>query len=309
MQWNLDQLSAFVAVCEHGSFSAAARDLRRVQSAVSQAVALLEDDLGVRLFERSGGRLPKPTAAGETLLHEAREVLRQCQRLERRALALGGGEEQHLRLVLDEAFTCSSLAGALVDLAERFAFLELTLAYGTQGDISGWVSAGQADLGVLFQQEHTPAGLEQAALGEMPLVLVCGQQHPLAQLEQVDRRALAAHRQLLIAARTSLQPPSAAPAQPRHELERLSPTVWRADSFYAIAELAMSGLGWAVIPRDVAHYPMYRERLVELRGELPAYPSLGVELVWRRDRPLGPAAQFLRSALARTFSQDGWARA
>ncbi|EMV9186451.1 LysR family transcriptional regulator, partial [Escherichia coli] len=47
MQWNLDQLRLFVSVADQSSFSAAARQLQRVQSAVSSSIALLESDLGV----------------------------------------------------------------------------------------------------------------------------------------------------------------------------------------------------------------------------------------------------------------------
>ena len=50
----INQLRTFVAVCDEGSFSGAARHLRRAQSAVSHAVAALEDALRVELFERLG---------------------------------------------------------------------------------------------------------------------------------------------------------------------------------------------------------------------------------------------------------------
>jgi DNA-binding transcriptional LysR family regulator len=64
MQWNLEQLRLFVSVAEQRSFSAVARDQRKAQSAVSSAIALLEEDLGVSLFDRSSGRQPKLTEAG-----------------------------------------------------------------------------------------------------------------------------------------------------------------------------------------------------------------------------------------------------
>lgn len=101
MQWNLEQIRLFVSVAERQSFSAAARELKRVQSAVSNGIALLEADLGVTLFERSSGRQPRLTDEGRVLLAEAREVLRQCERLQGRALGLARGEPR-LRLAQDE---------------------------------------------------------------------------------------------------------------------------------------------------------------------------------------------------------------
>ncbi len=103
MQWNLEQLRLFVGVAELRSFSAVARQQRKAQSAISSAIAQLEDDLGVSLFERSSGRQPRLTEAGSALLQEAREILRQCDRLNGRALALMRGQEARLRLAQDEA--------------------------------------------------------------------------------------------------------------------------------------------------------------------------------------------------------------
>ena len=67
---SFEQLEAFVAAAEQGSFSAAGRSLRKAQSAVSTQVANLEADLGVTLFSRVG-RNPVLTAAGDRLLREA----------------------------------------------------------------------------------------------------------------------------------------------------------------------------------------------------------------------------------------------
>ncbi len=58
MHWDLDQLRQFVATADGGSISAAARNLGKAQSAVSTAIALLEADLGVMLFDRSGRAKP-----------------------------------------------------------------------------------------------------------------------------------------------------------------------------------------------------------------------------------------------------------
>ena len=79
--------------------------------------------------------------------------------------------------------------------------------------------------------------------------------------------------------------------------EQISPLVWRADSFYAMAELLMRDLGWAWLPRHVAQYPAYQPLLVELASDWTP-PPLVVELVWRRDEPLGPAAQWLGECFA-----------
>ena len=71
---SLDQLRVLVVAAEEGSFSAAARRLDRVQSAVTYSIQQLEQQLGIEVFDRSGYR-PRLNAAGESILEDARIIL------------------------------------------------------------------------------------------------------------------------------------------------------------------------------------------------------------------------------------------
>jgi DNA-binding transcriptional LysR family regulator len=64
-----------------------------------------------------------------------------------------------------------------------------------------------------------------------------------------------------------------------------------------MAEWLVRGLGWAWLPRHVVQYPAYQDLMVELASEWTP-PALVVELVWRRDEPLGPAARWLAERFA-----------
>src|ERR1035438_2126388 len=75
----INQLRAFVAVCDQGSFSGAARELNRAQSAISHAIKALESAFDVELFERNT-RKATLTAAGRSLLPDARAVMRRALR-------------------------------------------------------------------------------------------------------------------------------------------------------------------------------------------------------------------------------------
>ena len=76
----LEQLRIFIAVAEHRSYSAAARDLFVSHSTTSRAVSDLETELGVALFERNN-RITGLTKAGESLLRDARELLENAEQL------------------------------------------------------------------------------------------------------------------------------------------------------------------------------------------------------------------------------------
>lgn len=288
MNWNLEQLRLFISVAEHRSFSAVARQTRRAQSAVSNAIALLESDLGLQLFDRSSGRQPRLTRAGATLLEEARAVLQQCEHLQGRAMGLVRGEEARLRLAQDEAMPYQPVLASLEALAGAFPLLEVQLASGAQGDVARKLLQRQADLGLLFHHEQMPDALERQRLGTIEMVTVCGATHPLAAASRVERRSLSCHRQLMMTAQGSQYPGD----------EQISPLVWRADSFYVMAELVIRGLGWAWLPRHVAQYPTYQGHLQELRSNWTP-PPLVVELVRRRDDALGPAANWLADCLSR----------
>lgn len=101
---SLDQLRTFVAAVDEGSFSAAARKLNRVQSAVSGWVNSLEEQIGVVLFDRSG-RYPKLTAEGMLLLADARNIVAGVDTLKARAKLMASGLEPELSVVVDVFFS------------------------------------------------------------------------------------------------------------------------------------------------------------------------------------------------------------
>lgn len=291
MRWSLDQLESLVAAAEKGSFSSAARHLDKAQSAVSTAIAHLELDLGCPLFDRRG-RLPRLTPAGEAVLHEARAVLRQCQRLEARAASIVQGEEAHLVTAIDEALVeMPPVDETLEALAHHFPALQLTLLYGSQGDIAGWVEDGTADLGILLRQQGQGSLLDGVRIAQLQQVLVVGCDHALAQLSTPAVSDLAGHRQLMIASRTL-----------GDAVRPLGAQFWRLNSFYSMGELATRGLGWAMIPQHIAHYPPFQDRLATLDSEaLGIAPVVEVETISRRDRAQGPIARWLRHALGERF--------
>ncbi len=213
VQWNLEQMRLFVSVAEQRSFSAVARGQRKAQSAVSNGIALLEADLGVSLFERSSGRQPRLTEAGAVLLEEAREVLRQCERLNGRALSLMRGEEARLRLAQDEAMLYQPVLDSLDALAGKFPNLEVQLSSAAQGDVARKLVERKADLGLLFYHDQIPEALERRVVGSVEMVTVCGRNHPLATQGFVDCQRLAQFRQLLMSTQTSGIPAARPPAR------------------------------------------------------------------------------------------------
>ncbi|MEO9383602.1 LysR family transcriptional regulator [Chromobacterium phragmitis] len=114
----LEQWQVLQAIVEAGGFAQAAEKLHRSQSAVSYAVARLQEQLGVALLRQEGRRM-RLTAEGEVLLREAEELLRHADRLERRAGSLARGWEPELTVALDSLLPAEVVLAACGDFADH----------------------------------------------------------------------------------------------------------------------------------------------------------------------------------------------
>ncbi|MDZ7858871.1 LysR family transcriptional regulator [Sphaerotilus sp.] len=122
----LDQLRVLVAIEDTGSFSAAGRRLRRVQSAISHTVQTLEEAQGLLLFDRSS-RTPRFTEAGRALAAQARQVLRQAEVFERTAQAIAAGLEPELPIAIDSFVPTPPVIRSFAGLQAQHPDLAVTL--------------------------------------------------------------------------------------------------------------------------------------------------------------------------------------
>jgi DNA-binding transcriptional LysR family regulator len=303
----LDQLRLFLAVVETGSFRAAAARLLRVQSAVSQGIANLEAELGVRLFDRSGYR-PTLTPAGQALLADARTILLKVDFLRARARGLGEGVELRLGIVVDTLYPLASLGAALRELHATYPSVEVHVALSPLGGPLAALRERRCTLGIMVGEDFPDPRIEQEALAPVPVVTVAAADHPLAARGRLGRplggAELAEHLQIV------LEDPT--PLSAGRDFGVLSPRTWRVSDQAAKQALILAGLGWGRLPVwSVSRH------LAE--GRLVAIPAAGVGregershyayLAHRTDEPLGPAAQVLRQALLRRAdAEHRWRR-
>src|SRR5579863_5114788 len=200
----LDQLRVLVAVTEAGSFSAAARRLGRVQSAISQAIQSLETTLAIKLFDRSG-RTPVLTDAGRVLLADARHLLRGAESLRARAESIAAGVEPELTLAVDAVFPNAVLMASLKELSLAFPQLPVTVFTEGLGGTEQRLRDGVARLGIYPPVRGIAADLEAEFLAAIPMVPVVAAGHPLtAALSPITREELEQHVQLVLTDRTQL---------------------------------------------------------------------------------------------------------
>lgn len=290
MSVELEQLEAFMASADHGSFSAAARYLRKAQSAVSVLVSSLEDDLDVKLFSRAT-RNPVLTEAGSRLLPEARLMLARREHLVSVARNFGDHVESRLVVAIDELYPEPAIATLFASFAQAFPHVELELKFPSSTAISGLVLEGRADLGVMWRAEQMPDELGFHTIGWVPLVLVCGREHPLAHTA-VSWEDLRSFRQIMARKHSD--------TAESHRL-RVGAEVWWVESHWVILQILTRGIGWAFIPEHILKdSPLAPELVIpKLQFDEGAHP-VALELIWNKRRRQGPAAQWLQERFAKS---------
>src|SRR3989344_3985703 len=289
MAFSSDSVQVFLAALDHGSFSAAARALSRVPSAVSMTIAHLEAELDVQLFDRSG-REPRPTAAARALEPQARLLAGQLQQLNAQALALTQGLEERLTLAIAPELLAARWTGPLATLASEYPLLQVEGLAAPQGDAlalllerpsidgrEGFQEVGTETLVAVMAPDHAVLqGARASALarGEPPERAMLREEH------------LTTTRQIVVASRDLGQ------TDPRFVFARHH---WRTDNHLAALGMIEAGLGWGWQPRALVQPRIEAGRLVEMPFEnLSNGTALWVDVVWSKERPLGlGAARFV----------------
>ncbi|CAJ0788261.1 putative HTH-type transcriptional regulator YahB [Ralstonia condita] len=287
MRHSPEALLAFAEAATLGSFSAAARKLGKRQSTISEAIANLEIDLGLTLFDRST-RQPTLTEAGRAMFTQARRVLDASEQMDRLAAQMAGGLEARLTLVVSDTYQSDRYEQTLATLEQRYPDLELECLIAEHEDVVDIIQLGRAQLGLVAAQTVYPADIGAAAIAEQSEIgLFVGLQHPLARYgaEEVPHAVLREARELRLNTFVDPVGPRANAAPVR------SPRRWSAPSYLMLLEMAVLGFGWTELPRWlVDHFAADRLHEVRARG----WPrQLPVDVVWSRQRPLGQAGAWL----------------
>jgi len=284
---SLDHLRMFIAAADEGSFSAGGRRLRRAQSVISQTLANLEAQLGVKLFDRSS-RSPVLTGQGQALLAEARAVVSRMDTFKARAKGLSDGLEPELSVVVDVMFPLDRLTSGVAAFQENFPATPLTLYVEALGAVVQPVMDGRCAFAVMGSLPTAPSQLTRERLFGVRMLFVASPKHPLASLKgPIPARVLAQHRQLVLTDRSELSQGK--------DFGVFSANTWRLADLGAKHAFLRAGLGWGGMPVGVIETDLADRSLVELKLEDLTDTSLvmPMSVVFRSDKPPGPAGRWL----------------
>ena len=254
----LDQLRAFVTVVQEGNFSAAARKLRRVQSAISTSMANLEEELGVTIGDRST-KIAKLTPQGRAVLASARRVLASTDELKTLAAEMHGGLEPSVSLCFDALFPLESLVDLCTHFAKAFPTVDLRVDTQVLSAVSAAVVSGTATIGVVGPLA-IPPGFERRELPAIRMITVVSPKHPLAaDKKRIPTARLAEQVQIVLSERSEAGVPDQAV---------LSPRTWRVADLSTKHAMLLAGLGWGNLPEHLVHDDLKKRRLVIIKPAL-----------------------------------------
>ena len=286
----LDQLRALEAVAETGSFSAAARRLGRVQSAVSQAIQALEVSLGILLFDRSG-KVPQLNEAGRVVLDDARNLLRGAEALKARAESIAEELEPELTLAVESMFPMNVLTEALKALQVRFPLLPVTVYTEALGGAEQRLRDGTARIAFYPPIPIMTENRETEFVVTIPTVPVVAASHPLArEPAPLSRAVLERQVQLVLTDRS--------PASAGLSAGIVSHRTWRFADLNTRLEFLLEGFGWCNMPLPIVFEHIQAGRLKVLDIAQHNAPEFRIHAVYPRGRMPGKAGRWLIDTLS-----------
>jgi DNA-binding transcriptional LysR family regulator len=264
MNTTLDEWEILHTVVQLGGFAPAAEQLNRSQSTISYAIARLQEQLGIRLFELKG-RKAHLTETGRVLLADAEPHLAGFHQLEQRARSLARGGESEIRLSVDSIFPNNRLFAALAEFTRQFPYARPKLRQGTflSADLEFSTHNSQLCVTGLMSSEFFVKPIL-----DITMLAVARRDHPLHSLrKKVSRAEMLQHTLVTI---------EGVAAGSRHQPRVPAQRFLAVSTIEAAIDAVCSGLGFGWLPKHRIQHCLEDGELLPLR--MPAGQTREVRL-------------------------------
>lgn len=274
-----DQLKAFIAVVEHGSFRSAASHVHKTQPTISAAVAALEDEFGFLLFTREGYR-PVLTAEGKAFYQEARRLLSQVTKLESFGHHLAKGAPPTLSISMSAMCALPPRLNEIKAFCDRYPDLQLTISTEHLSGILELLHLEKADVAI-GPDIALDSRYDFVEIGKVTMVTVASPEFVGPKHREVIKQASLRNRPHILVADTG----SVSPLDNINILP--GGRRWFVKDYQVKKALLLAGMGWARIPLHMVEAELRSQDLVPLVIEnFTSRNDVPIHLIRLRQNPL-----------------------
>ena len=257
-------LSAFIVVAENKSFSEAAYQLDVTQSTISKRIALLESQLGRKLFDRVARRVAL-TEAGQELLPRARSILKEYANALQAINDLSGNVSGILRLAISHHLGLHRLPNILKIFSKTYPNVVLDIEFMDSEKAYERIMQAKSEIGIITLGSEIHPNIRKKKIWDDPLKFVCSQDHALSNMLNPKLKDLANFPVIL----PGLNTYTGRIVQSIFQSQQISLTApMRTNYLETISKMVEVGLGWSVLPETLTkplhvlrlnHTPMKRQ--------------------------------------------------
>ena len=281
---NLDHLRYFIETARLSHLGKAAANLRITVSTISHAIAQLEAELGVALFDRAGRGIIT-TPAGNRMRERAEEIINLVAATRAELASPEINNCEHLRVAATHGLLQRVLATELGGHAMQYRGFTFELASRRSSEGVEAVALGEVEAALVFSPQESPR-IERQVLAEVPLVVACHKQHPLAQsfakISDVNEQAFySTLKTLPFHAIRSYPGIDNCERHPTLIAHGVAPKpVAISDSYDGVLAAVASSNAWAIVPSVVA------TEHDQVLGIFPNWEArVNISMVWRTGKP------------------------
>ena len=279
----LDQVKAFMAVAEAGSFRSAADNLHKTQPTVSASIRALEDTFNAQLFDRESYR-PTLTPEGKALYEQAQQLISAAEDFESLGFSLSQGAKQTLSISLSAMCTQPPRLDRFREFFDEHTHVELQISTEHHSGILERLNSNQSELAIgpnmMFNNRY-----EYIEIGEIEMVTVAASDYFAPHnLDSIPHKVARERPHILV-----LDTGTKAPMDPLNTIT--GGKKWFVRDYQVKKELLLAGMGWARIPMYLVSNAINEGRLSEIqierfnnRNRIPIY------IIRLKDRTLSQVA-------------------
>mgnify|MGYP001821763454 FL=1 len=255
---DIQNIRAFLAVAESGSFSRAAEKLFITQPAISKRISTLEESLDCQLFDRLGKNI-QLTQAGEALIPSYRRILAEIDETERIVSSLRTRVSGHLKFGTSHHIGLHRLPPVLRQYTREFPDVELDIQFMDSEQAAALILKGSIELALITLPDEIEKPLTTIPVWSDPMEVVVASDHPLAKQKRVSVHQLTRYGVLIQSHSTHTRNIIDEALKLKDDIK----IIMESNYLETIKAMIQNGLGWGVLPESMIDDSLHR---IKIRG-------------------------------------------